>query len=393
MSLLPLNPVRSERGVALIMVLLLLAMMSALAAGMTVNGHSEITMASNEMYYAGARAAAEAGMNRAVQLIVTDTTTNLLAGADTDAAATADNGSLVYAWGEGPYTLGRYSYAAQIFDDDNDALYDTALTPAKRLVMLENGNVNTDTNGLLVLRVTGTGPSGTTVRIGRVIQVNAQNNPAVWGAPAVINPAILVDGSLTVSGSISVMGTQGSLHANGDLALNGSVMDVSKNATASGAFSANANWHTGNCPSDCGTQGGGFAEVNVPMVNAADHEAYATHKLRSDGTILNVATNTMVTVSGWSFSGGAWSLTGNNAPTGTFYAQTSVTVSGNRGSAGTPLALSIISEGSITVTGNSTLRPHNAAALQFVANGDLVLGGNLDADQSTVEGRSLVQSS
>jgi hypothetical protein len=373
------------------MVLLLLAVMSALATGMTVNGHTEITMANNEVYYAGARAAAEAGMNRAAQLIVDDNSTNLLAGADGDATATADNGSLAYAWGAGPYTLGQYSYTAQIFDDDDDALYDTPLDGTQDAAMGENGNATVDTNGRLVLRVTGFGPSGTTVRLGRVIQVNVENNPAVWGAPAVINPAILVDGSLTVSGNIDVFGDQGSVHANGNLALNGNSMFVEQNATASGSFSANQNWHAGTCPSDCGTQGGGFATVNVPEVNAADHIGYATHILRSDGTILRVSTNTVVTVSGWSFSGGLWSLTGNAEPTGTFYSQTSVSVTGNRGSNASPLALSIISEGSITVLGNSTIKPENAAALQFVANGDLILGGNLDADQSVVEGRSLVR--
>jgi hypothetical protein len=379
----PLNPVRSERGVALIMVLLLLAVMSALATGMTVNGHTEITLANNEVYYAGARAAAEAGMNRAAELIENDSTTaNLLTGAA---------GRFVAVWGAGPYTLGQYTYTAGVFDDDDDSLYDTPLDPTQDAAMNENGNPALDQNGRLVLRIVGFGPSGTTVRLGRIIQVDVENNPAVWGAPVVINPAILVDGSLTVSGNIDVMGSQGSIHANGNLALNGNTMFISENATASGGFSANANWTSGSCPSDCGTMGGGFATINVPEVNAADHLGYATHILRSDGTILRVSTNTVVTVSGWSFSGGNWSLTGNDEPTGTFYAQTSVTVSGNRGSSGSPLALSIISEGSITVTGNSTLRPENAAALQFVANGDLILGGNLDADQSTVEGRSLVR--
>ncbi len=75
MKTLPLNP-RSERGVALIIVLLLLAVMSGLATGMAINSQVEVAMSSNEMYYAGARAAAEAGLNRAVTAILD--TTNLL---------------------------------------------------------------------------------------------------------------------------------------------------------------------------------------------------------------------------------------------------------------------------------------------------------------------------
>jgi type II secretory pathway component PulK len=53
----PMNPVRSERGVALIIVLLLLAVMAGLTTGLTLNGQTEIAMAHNELYYAGARAA------------------------------------------------------------------------------------------------------------------------------------------------------------------------------------------------------------------------------------------------------------------------------------------------------------------------------------------------
>ncbi len=71
----PMNPVRSEKGVALIIVLLLLAVMAGLTTGLTLNGQTEIAMAHNETYYAGARAAAEAGMNRAVEQIIGDTTT------------------------------------------------------------------------------------------------------------------------------------------------------------------------------------------------------------------------------------------------------------------------------------------------------------------------------
>ena len=73
-----MDPIRSEKGVALIIVLLLLAVMAGLTTGLTLNGQTEIAMAHNETYYAGARAAAEAGMNRAVQQIIGDNTINLM---------------------------------------------------------------------------------------------------------------------------------------------------------------------------------------------------------------------------------------------------------------------------------------------------------------------------
>ena len=46
----PMDPVRSEQGVALIIVLLLLAVMAGLTTGLTLNGQTEIAMATNEAY-------------------------------------------------------------------------------------------------------------------------------------------------------------------------------------------------------------------------------------------------------------------------------------------------------------------------------------------------------
>ena len=66
----------SERGIALIVVLLLMAVLSGLATGFALTGQTEVQMATNEVYYAGARAAAEAGLNRALVEIFADTTTS-----------------------------------------------------------------------------------------------------------------------------------------------------------------------------------------------------------------------------------------------------------------------------------------------------------------------------
>ena len=76
------NSVTSERGIALVVVLLLMAILSGLATGFAMTGHIESQMSSNEVYFAGARAAAEAGLNRAIVEIIADTTTNFLAGQD-----------------------------------------------------------------------------------------------------------------------------------------------------------------------------------------------------------------------------------------------------------------------------------------------------------------------
>src|SRR5688572_21698108 len=60
-----------ERGSALIIVLLLLMMMSGLAGALAVGGNTETFIARNERSGVQAHAAAEAGLNHAVELAVT----------------------------------------------------------------------------------------------------------------------------------------------------------------------------------------------------------------------------------------------------------------------------------------------------------------------------------
>src|SRR5215213_4298333 len=76
------HPSSGEHGIALNVVLLLMAVLSGLATGFAMTGQIEVQMGTNEVYYAGARAAAEAGLNRAIVEVINDSTTNLLAGQD-----------------------------------------------------------------------------------------------------------------------------------------------------------------------------------------------------------------------------------------------------------------------------------------------------------------------
>lgn len=392
----PRPSANSERGIALIVVLLLLAAMSGLVTGMAMNGNVESAMAMNETYYAGARAAAEAGMNRAIEAVVNNSDTNFLAGADgvwdaadPAAAANADNGSLTFLLGgAGPYALGatgQYSYTIQVLDDDDPALYQTALTAAQLTAMGEpTGDLFVNENDLLILRATGIGPNGTTVTLSRVLD---NDSNVTEETTSLSNPAILVNGDLTISGNPTVNGDNGNVHANGDMVINGGSTAIAGDATASGTFAANDGWHAG------GMQGGGQATINPPNVDANDYIQYATHILNADGTMTTVATGvtTACPCNNWSFSGGSWSMSGNTGTTGTYFINGTATISGNPGSSKAPLPLSIIATGSIEISGNPYLRPENSAMLQFVTNGDLKMSGNVDVDVTTVEGQSLVR--
>lgn len=420
MSNQPLVQSKSERGIALIVVLLLMAVLSGLATGFAMNGQVESQMGQNEVYFAGARAAAEAGLNRAIVEILADTTHNLLCGADgacadspTD-AVNADNGNIAFLIGSaGPYALdaaGQYTYTIEVLDDDNNALYETALTGPGAGTQLdamgENGIVNNNANDRLILRATGYGPNGTTVKIARVLETVDTVHTTTTTTTTLSNPAFLVNGDLTATGNIHIRGTSGSVHANGNLTLSGNAADVSKDATSTGTFSANQNWHAG------GSQGGGRPTINVPDIHASDYIGLADYKLVTvtvngvqtgkvqtlqNGVWTNCST-AACTSTGFTWSGGNWSITGNSAGTGTYYVEGNVTISGNpngggNGNNATNLALSVIATGSINITGTPKFTPENSAKIQFVTDKDLTIGGNtdLDDDRTTVEGQIMVR--
>ena len=399
---------RSERGVALVIVLLLMAVLSGLATGFAMNGQVEATMAHNEVYYAGARAAAEAGINRATAALRLEVDRNVLEGldeavdnADENAAVNADNGDLGLLGlitGAAPYPLGdpngEYSYSIEVLDDDDPRLYNgTDLTAAQLVAIGNEGNAGapdpfTDHNARLVLRATGFGPSNTVVRVSRLLLTSIDVNPA-----STINPAILVDGDLLIDGNIDLSGLEGNVHANGDLTIDGNSAEVSGDATASGDFEANDNFTAG------GVQGGGYANVNVPEVTAQDFLDIADYILHSDGnaTLADGSTACGAPCSAWSWDDGKWKITGNSAAAGTFYSEASIEISGSPSLKGNqPLEMSLISEGSIKITGSPILTPdttNNGERIMFVTNGDLFIGGNLDADipNPQVEGQIFVR--
>jgi Tfp pilus assembly protein PilX len=406
MTITPIVDNRSEKGIALVVVLLLMAVLSGLATGFAMNGQTESAMAVNEVYYAGARAAAEAGMNRAIEALRVDNTANVLAGPDLTldavnaaAAVNADNGNLTFLLaGASPWAVdaaNQYRYTIQVFDDDDPDLYDgVALTPAQLAAMVENGIDSGDMNSRYILRATGFGPSNTVVRLARVLQSTA--NVSIVPATT-LNPAILVDGDLAITGNINLWGAFGSVHANGDLGISGASAEVSQDATASGDFTANQHFDAG------GKQGGDYSSVNLPAIDANNHRALADYVLHDNGTIttfvLGVEVACGVGCAGsadWTWSGTQWQITGNSAPTGTFFVETSVSISGSpKGAGNTAIKMTLITTGSISITGSPKLAPDNVdnpEQFQFITNGDLFIGGAVDIDDPTqVEGQIFVK--
>jgi hypothetical protein len=422
---------KDERGTALVAALLLMLIMSGLAAALTMSGRVEVAIGENEEVYAGARQAAEAGLNAAAAGILALTSNptydlnTLIKGPDgladlgnPAAAVNDDNGSLSIIVGQNmfgdptppwPVTGTNFTFTVQLFDDDDPNLYGAPLSAAALLGMAggpvppnlpEDGNGANDVNKRIVIRSISQGPQGVTAQLDQML------NPVTL-------PAILVDGDLEMYGSVDVLGSQGSVHANGDLEVQDMAVQVSQNVTSSGTYDAPDGWDPG------GTEGGDMPEIPVPDIHAIDYWNDADYILtdgaaphlgvagrivrRSDNTVMctvpvgdqnacrKVVNPDTGVIWGWSWTPAAgWDLTSNTATPATFYAEGNVKVTGDPGSPIAPVFLSIIAEGNIEVTGNPDLRPEPASAILFVTDMDLKLNGNV-AVPLTVEGKILVR--
>jgi hypothetical protein len=423
----------SEGGMALVSALLLLLVMSGLAMALTTSGRIEVAMGGNERLYASARLSAEAGLNHAAAIILglTNTATfpnSLLRGPDgalntatLTAAVNLDNGLISHLMPGGAAcaadaslvcwlveTGSEYSYTVRLFDDDDPTLSRDPIqgfTLAERTAMgpppdpAENGNPYEDVNKRIVIRATGFGPRGTTVRLEQMLV-------------PIKMPALLVNGDLTMGGNAQVIGTHGSVHTNGSLTIEGNAVTIAQNATATGTINADAGWNPGQLKS------GGMPNIPVPEVRASDYFSDADFVLQADGritnklestTYCNAGTNSTACQSitppggnasfGWTFTAAdGWDLSQNNANSATYYARTggvgggsgNVRITGNPGSSADPLSLTIIAEGNIQISGNPALRPEPLSEIQFVTNKDLWIHGNLGVPLA-FEGRILVR--
>lgn len=368
-----------ERGSALIAVLLLLMMMSALVAALSTSSQTETFVSRNQKSGAQAQAAAEAGLNHAVELAVAyifnwkangfgsvDTAVSgLLAGPDGDPATIADNTSLGARGGidagaaiplGAQLTIGgapSVSYEAIVMDDDASA-------PGAG-VYAENGDLYTDLNQRVLIRATGHGPDNSKVVL-----------EALLGPISL--PAIVTEGDLEISGNVAITSAvAAAAHSNANLTVDGKTTNIVGTVTATGDWIVTDPDLTGN---------GGVAAVPIPEVNAADYLGDADFKLTKTGTMIDMATGAVVCAAspcnGWTHDGGGnWSITEAPTQEGAYYVEGTASLSGSPGTAKNPIALSVIAEGSISITGSPKLKP-GAEDILFITNGDLKITGSLD---------------
>lgn len=396
----------SERGAALIGVLLLLMMMSALVAALSVNGQTETFIARNTMAATQAQLAAEAGLNHGVEVVtnyifrwkthncgagggggvdsgVAAAVNTFLAGSDAtscDTPAGAADGST-----EGFLEAMGIPVATRLdITDGIEAEYEVEITDDDDLAAAEDMDPANDVNGILVVRSTGYSRDGTKVVLEALV------------SPLSL-PAVVTDGDLTIAGNVDITGpaTQTAVHANADLTFDGGTSDVTGNVTATGEIDCDDP-----CDNVSGTVTEGSTEIPVPDVHASDYLVWADYILTSGGTLTDASGTVMCTSDGttscnewtWSSGTGTWTLNSSTVPSGTYYVQGHATVSGSPGTVKSPAVMSIVAEGSISITGSPKLKPETTELL-FVTDQDLKILGTIDlvGESVTVEGQMLVQ--
>jgi hypothetical protein len=432
MAMLRGSRLTSESGSSLIITIMLLMVVSGLVAAIIASSMTDTLVARNHHSGAQAQAAAEAGLNHAIDASraylrdwesnfdnTNDAVSRVLRGPD-DLAGTpsddADNGSLAWITNGTPTppatltlaALNGVRYEARVYDDDDPALLNgwTAADMTRAKVLeghLVSGvtvaDPTVDRNGIFVVRATGYAQDNTAVT------VEALMKPCPW-------PAIVTNGNLDMSGGPSVLGDGGSVHANGNITEVGNAATVQHDVTAVGTVTTNSGW----TPVQ-GIAEGGQLPIPIPPVNVADYLSLAQYRLGSDGGIYVASTgvaicttNATCAAKGFTWSSQAMSKVSHmvgivrtwdpggtpdcatlnaslaaagiavpNCGQGVYYAQASdVDITGNLGRTGTPApyALTLLVDGSVSISGTPHIVPavtHPGTLL--VTNGDLVMTG------------------
>lgn len=242
------------------------------------------------------------------------------------------------------------------------------------------GGPMTDTDRVLVATITATMIDGTQRQIEARLEAASQ-----FFEP---DAAIISAGPLKISGNPDITGAKGSAHSNMWITMSGNPT-LSKNLTATGSISISGNPTVGGviqAPTVTGGGGNTVVQGPVPVVpipdtKPEDYESQLTYRLTSTGMILNSSGQLVhngsggVEWRGFKYEGsGRWSVSGNttNAPPGLYYIEGAFKISGNP-----TITATFVAKNSVEISGNPKITPH-MQSLAVVAGGDLKISGNPD---------------
>ena len=369
-----------DRGTALVAVTVLLGLIAALSAGLSLSATTAVAIAANLASALEARAAAEAGVQHGLAAALpvlerwrsrgfsspTEAFTDALSGGAVRAAMDAagfPRSAVAVPAGHGQ------SYTVQIMDDDAPG---RGLARADVTAIGEDGAAVTDRNARIVIRSTGVSLRGASATV-----------EAIVGAAPL--PAILVRGGLTL-GAVSVSGTEGDVHVRGEVVASGETRIV-------GDLTTTGVPHVLSSRADVSGRFGHARAIPIPDIHPVQFRALATVVMGADGTVQTPVGDVLCRPPGatcppevapWSWTSDGWRCPELPEAATTFYVEGDVVVEGPFGSPasqGAPgqVTLSLLATGSITVRGEFDLRPALGGVL-FVAGGDVRVEGALRAD-------------
>jgi len=380
----PSNDQCGEKGIALVACLCAMLMLTALGLAVTTLGILGNTLSTNQKEMKEALFIADSGIAHAESILVTG------GGVDLDSYLQAGNGvacdgdelsspppppltggDVITSLASGGHPFGPGRYEVQICDDH--AIESTTTDPPD----LPDTDPNHDANGTIRVISTGFGQNGATATLEIFMSSSAL-------------PGIVVDGHLRLNGDAIVLGQGGIIHANGDLELDGvpcteqyvSAVGAVTGGGMTGAGCATPPFMGWDSPPD---ERSDQVLIAIPQLEPVNYRVNADYILKVDGSVETQAAVVLKPPGSGNWGNWDWDpgnqiwTAGDPIPTGTYYSEGNIKLSGNPGSPGSPLPLTLIAEGWIDISGNPEMIPAltlAGAGYSAIAGTDLKIGGN-----------------
>jgi hypothetical protein len=372
-----------EKGAIMVLVMIITAMIAGLGVAYVATTTSQGTMVSESIDNVSYERAAFSGFEVTKAYLLSKYTAST-SGWDTELVSSTNTAYLANMPYQNDYwitatplaTSSTTNYNAWPFQWNRNINYNDNTFRAK-IEDNDDGDGNTlnDSDGVLKLTVEGWGPGNDPNM--RYQPILLEGMISYRREPYEPTAAVVLGGSLKISGNPTITGTNGSIQANGNVSFSGNPT-VAGDVYASGSI-------TGSTSGVGGDVVQGADPVSIPPISPAQYAALADYVLQKDGNVKRVSDSQLFSppYRNWSYSGGNWIYSGNVSYDGVYYAEFAtpntqgVTISGNPGSEATPWQVTIISEGSIKVSGNPTMNPAvTGQNIALLAGKDLSMSGN-----------------
>ena len=350
----------SERGIALLLALFALLLVTLLGLAMTMQSIIEMSISANERQATETLYVAEAGAVHAQGIIFSQTpdfTAMLQEGDGTgctgDELATGVTDPIT-AFGAGGHAFGADArYEVSVCDDPDET----------------DSDPDVDTNLRVLVRSDGFGPDGSTATVEMVIGI-------------IPFPGIAAGGSLRIDGNPVINGPGGGIHMNADLEVTGDPqMEQFANASGSittpgGSISTGTPPGYADSPADTNDS---IPTLDIPDINPVDFIGMADYVITFSGG--SCFTNGIPGLpTDWSCDpGGNRIVAGNNIPAGTYHTTGNVNISGNPGVGVGGISLTILAGGYVEISGSPEMSPDlTSGGVNYgvVAGTDLKINGN-----------------